>query len=171
MHRYKIYGAAMPTTAAIAAIATGTAIKTLLQVAPPSDRMMQLIAWGFTIDDPAGADGTIELLQANVAATSLTAHTSADIYRLDPNIPASKVQLGTALTGFNAGAEGSITATRIFDVVKLSSVSAEAAPVLTYAYQFMPDERPYVAVSTFLRVRATTPTSGVDCLPWVVWDE
>jgi hypothetical protein len=170
VHRYKTWNGPMPTTAAQAAVTTGTAIKTMLQVATPSTRQCQLIAWGFSVDDPPGADAVVELLQTDVAAT-VTAHVAAGIQPLDPNAPASLLVGGTALTGYTATAEGSITATRVFDVVSLSSVSAEAAPAMQYAYQWMPDERPIIAVSRFLRVRATTPTTAVDLRCWLVWDE
>jgi len=158
----------MPTTAAQASVTTGTAIKTMLQVATPSNRQMQLIAWGFSLDDPPGADAVIELLQTDVAAT-VTAHVAAGVQPLDPNAPASLVTLGTSSTGYTATAEGTTTASRVFDAISLSSVSGESS--LSYVYQWMPDERPIVAISKFLRVRATTPTTAVDLRTWVVWDE
>jgi hypothetical protein len=170
VHRYKTWNGPMPTTAAQQQVTTGTAIKTMLQVATPSTRQCQLIAWGYSIDDPVGADGVIELLQTDVAAT-VTAHVAAGVQPLDPNAPASLMTLGTSATGYTATVEGSITATRVFDVVSLSSTSAEAAATLSYSYQFMPDERPIIAVSKFLRIRATTPTTAVDMRCWVVWDE
>jgi hypothetical protein len=160
----------MPTTAAQAAVTTGTAIKTMLQINTPATRQLVPIAWGFTIDDPPGADAVIELLETDVAAT-VTAHIASGVQPLNPGSPASLVTLGTAATGYTGTAEGSITATRVFDVVSLSSVSAEAGPFLTYFYQFMPDERPVVAVSKFLRVRATTPTTAVDMRCFVTWAE
>jgi len=168
MHRYKTWNGPMPTTAAQAAVSTGTAIKTMLQLATPATRQIQLIAWGFTLDDPPGADAVVELLQTDVAAT-VTAHVAAGVQPLDPNAPASLLTLGTAATGYTASVEGSITATRVFDAVALSSVSGESP--LHYAYQWMPDERPIVAISKFLRVRATTPTTAVDMRCWVCWDE
>lgn len=168
MHRYKTWNSAMPTTAAQASVTTGTAIKTMLQVATPATRMLQLIAWGYTIDDPSGADGVIELLQTDVAAT-VTAHVAAGVQPLDPGLPASLVTLGTSATGYTATAEGSTTASRVFDAVSLSSATGESP--LTYLYQWMPDERPLVAISKFLRIRATTPTTAVDMRCWLVWDE
>lgn len=158
----------MPTTAAQASVTTGTAIKTMLQVATPSDRMLQLISWGFSVDDPPGADAVVELLQTDVAAT-VTAHVAAGVQPLDPNAPASKMTLSTSGTGYTATVEGSTTAARVFDAISLSSVSGESP--LTYTYQWMPDERPFLAVSKFLRVRATTPTTAVDMRCWVCWDE
>lgn len=170
MHRYKAWNEAMPTTAAQAAVTTGTAIKTMLQLATPSTRQIQLIAWGFTLDDPPGADAVFELLDTDVAAT-VTAHVAAGVQPLTPGQPASLLTLGVSATGYTASAEGAITASRVHDVVAASSVSAEAAPVLTYGYQFMPDERPIIAVSRFVRVRATTPTGAVDMRCFIVWDE
>jgi hypothetical protein len=158
----------MPTTAAQQSVTTGTTIKTMLQLATPSTRQIQLISWGFSVDDPPGADAVIELLQTDVAAT-VTAHVAAGVQPLDPNAPASLLTLGVSATGYTSSAEGTPTATRVFDAVSLSSTSGES--LLSYYYQFMPDERPSVAVSKFLRVRATTPTTAVDLRCWVVWDE
>lgn len=168
MHRYKIWNGPMPTTAAQASVTTGTTIKTMLQMATPSTRQIQLISWGFSLDDPPGADAVIELLQTDVAAT-VTAHVAAGVQPLDPNAPASLLTLGTSATGYTSTAEGTPTATRMFDAVSLSSTSGES--LLSYSYQFMPDERPIVAISKFLRVRATTPTTAVDMRCWVCWDE
>lgn len=168
MHRYKIWNGPMPTTAAQAAVTTGTAIKTMLQLATPSTRQIQLISWGFSSDDPPGADGVIELLQTDVAAT-VTAHVAAGVQPLDPNAPASLLSLGASGTGYTATVEGSTTAARVFDVVSLSSATGESP--LTYSYQWMPDERPIIAISKFLRVRATTPTTAVDLRTWICWDE
>lgn len=160
----------MPTTAAQAAVTTGTAIKTMLQVATPATRQLQLIEWGYSLDDPPGADAVIELLQTDVAAT-VTAHVASGVQPLDPNAPASLVTLGVNATGYTATVEGSTTATRMFDCIGLSSVSAEAAAGLLYVRQFMPDARSIVAVSKFLRVRVTTPTTAVDMRCFVTWDE
>lgn len=158
----------MPTTAAQASVTTGTAIKTMLQIATPSTRQIQLISWGFSLDDPPGADGVIELLQTDVAAT-VTAHVAAGIQPLDPNAPASLCAGGTALTGYTATVEGTTAASRVFDAMSVSSVTGESG--LSYVYQWMPDERPIIAISKFLRVRATTPTTAADMRCWVTWDE
>ncbi|SRR6266567_300836 len=160
----------MPTTAAQASVTTGTAIRTMLQIATPSTRMIQLISWGYSIDDPPGADAVFELIQTDVAAT-VTAHVAAGVQPLDPNIPPSLVTLGTSATGYTSTSEGSTTASRVFDAVSISSTSAESPSAMNYVYQWMPDERPLVAISKFLRVRATTPTTAADMRTWIVWDE
>lgn len=168
MHRYKTWNVPMPTTSAPSAVATGTATKTMLQLATPSTRQMQLISWGYTLSTLPGAVGTVELIQTDVAAT-VTAHTSTGIVSLDPNAPPSLLTLGTSATGYSASAEGSITATRLLDADQIPTGAGEV--MVNYDYQWMPDERPIIAVSKFLRVRATMPSSGVNMLTWICWDE
>lgn len=168
-HIFKCWNGPAPTTAAQASVTTGTVIKTMLQLSTPSSRQLSVIAWGFSSDDPPGADGVIELIQTNVAATGGTAHVAAGVQPLDPNAPASLLTLGTGNTGYSFTAEGAITATRTFDTVSLSSTSGESP--LAYTYQFMPDERPIVAISSFLRVRATTPTTALDLRTWILFQE
>jgi hypothetical protein len=168
MHRYKTWNGPMPTAAAQQAVTTGTAIKTMLQLATPATRQLQLISWGFSLDDPPGADAVVELIETDVAAT-VTAHVAAGVQPLTPGAPASLLTLGAAASGYTATAEGAPAAVRTFDAVSLSSTSQESP--LLYVCQFMPDERPILAVSRFLRVRVTTPTTAVDMRCWAVWDE
>jgi hypothetical protein len=141
----------------------------MLQLATPTTRMIQILEWGFSLDDPPGADGVVELLQTDVAAT-VTAHVAATgVINLDPNGTTTLLTMGTSATGYTATAEGSTTAARVFDAVSLSSVSGESG--LSYVRTFMPDDRPIVAVSKFLRVRATTPTTASDMRCWVTFQE
>lgn len=170
MHRYKTWNGPMPTAAAQASATTGTTIKTMLQIATPSTRQMQLISWGFTIDGAPGDLSVFELLQTDVAATVVAAGASG-VQPLDPNAPASLVLLGVNATGFSASAEGAIISTRVFDTVAASSSLTLTAGMATYRYQWMPDERPIVGTTKFLRVRATTPTTATNMRCFVVWDE
>jgi hypothetical protein len=160
----------MPTTAAQASVTTGTAIKTMLQLATPSTRQLQLISWGFTIDSAPGDSSVFELLQTDVAAT-VTAHVASGVQPLDPNAPASLTTLSTTGTGYTASAEGTPAGVRVFDVVAANSSLTLTAGMATYRYQWMPDERPIIGTSKFLRVRATTPTTAVNMRCFVVWDE
>lgn len=168
MHVYQAWNGPMPTTAAQQAVTTGTAIKTMMQLSTPSTRQIEVISWGFTIDDPPGADAVIELLQTDVAAT-VTAYVAADVQPRDPGSPASLLTLGVSNSGYTSSNEGATTATRVFDAVSLSSVSGESP--LTYSYKFTGRETPLIAVSKFLRVRATTPTTAVDLRCWIRWME
>ncbi len=167
---FKAYNAAMATTAATAKVTTGTAIKTMLQIATPATRQIQVLSWGFSIDQAPATTGVgvVELIQTDVAAT-VTAHGATGVQPQIPGAPASLMTLGTTATGFTASGEGTPAATRLFDVTELAGISNGAAPI-TYSYQFMPDERPVVAVSTFLRVRVTF-SAAASMLCWVCWDE
>lgn len=163
-----VWNGPMPTTAAQQSVTTGTAIKTMLQLSTPATRQIQLLEWGWSSDDPPGADGVIELLQTDVAAT-VTAHVAAGVQNLDPNGAASLLTLGTTATGYTSSSEGTPAATRTFDAVSLSSVSGESG--LQYVRQWMPDARPIIPISKFLRVRATTATTAIDLRTWIVFQE
>lgn len=153
-----------PTTAAQQGVTTGTAIKTMLQIATPSSSELRIVEWGISFDGSAAATPIkCELLQTDVAAT-VTAHVAAGVPALDSTAGTNPVvTLGTTATGYTATAEGTITATRMFD--------AQFVPPTTgYAKQFMPDSRPILGVSKFLRVRVTAG-AAVNATCYVIFDE
>jgi len=158
----------MPTTAAMSGVATANGVKTMLQIATPATRQIQLISWGFSISATPPGISSVELLQTDVAAT-VTAHAASGVQPLDPNAPASLMTLGVTATGFTASSEGSTTATRTFDQQQLAVAAGNVD--LVYCYQWMPDERPIVAVSKFLRVRTTFTSTAPLVLCWASWDE
>lgn len=166
MAGYVTYNGAAPTTAALVKVTTGTAIKTMLQLAPPSDMQIMITSWGFSLDAAPGGASVFELIQTDVAAT-VTAHVASGLVKLDPNAPNSRLTLGTSATGYTATAEGTTTASRLFDVKEVPS--AAGTTDLTYSRIWVPDERPIVAVSTFLRVRATVATSATNMACWVTY--
>lgn len=155
----------MPTTAAQAKVAVANGVKTMLQLATPATRQIQLVSWGFSLDTATA--GEIELLQTDVACT-VTAHVASGVQPLDPNSPASLLTLGTSATGYTSTSEGSTTATRVFDV---QFIAASAPPNLSYSYQWTPAERPIIAISKFLRVRTTFAATTSSLVCWVCWDE
>lgn len=171
MHRYQTWNGPMPTTAAQASVTTGTAIKNMLQLSTPSTRQIQLISWGFSIDDTPGADGVVELLSSDVASTSGTAHVASGVQPLTPGQPASLLTLGTGNTGYSFGTLGTPTAVRMFAAMSLNVAAASNDTFMYYENVWVPDARPIVAVSSFVQVRATTPTTAVDMRCWIVWDE
>jgi hypothetical protein len=158
---YITQNGAMATTAALAPITTGTAIKTLLQLATPSTTDIRLVEWGIDFDGAPAAIKT-ELIQTDVAAT-VTAAVAAGVQPYnDPNAPASKLTLGTAATGFTSSAEGTTTATRTFDYRLLSTN--------TYKFQWPLGHEPRLPVSKFLRVRVTAAVA-VNATCYVIWKE
>jgi hypothetical protein len=161
---YVAYNGAMPTTAALAPVTTGTAIKTLLQIATPSTEQLRVVEWGISFDGSAAATpGKVELVETDVAAT-VTAHVAAGVMKYNaPNDVASLVTLGTSATGYTATAEGTITATRVLDYQLI-------APTGQYVKQFPLGREPEVAASKFLRVRVTFG-AAINALCYVVWEE
>lgn len=155
---------AMVTTAAPALVTTGTAIKTLLQIATPSTEDLKVVQWGITFDGTAvGTPIKCELVETDVAAT-VTAHVAAGITSWsNPNDPASLVTLGASATGYTASAEGTTTATRMLDF-------ALVPPNGGYVMQFPLGREPTVRISKFLRVRVTA-AAAVNAFTYVVWEE
>lgn len=158
---YIAFNGASPTTAAQAKVTTGTAIKTLLQVATPSTRQIKVVEWGISFDGTTAATpGIVELIQTDVAATvtSLT----PTLYG-DPNGTASLCVGGTSATGYTATVEGTTTAARVFDGQLI-------APTNQYVKQFPLGREPMVAVSKFLRVRVTF-AAAINAICYIVWEE
>lgn len=154
----------MPTTAAQVAVTTGTAIKTMMQLASPSTEDIKIVQWGISFD---GTSATlpikVELLETNVAAT-VTAFAAADIIKWNqPNDPGSLVTLGTAASGYTATAEGTITTTRELDVQFIS-------PTGSYVMQYPLGREPLVGISKFLRIRVTAG-AAVNCYCYLIWEE
>ena len=155
---------AAPTTAALVAVTTGTAIKTLLQVAPSTTRPIKVVEWGISFDGSSAATPIkCELIQTDVAAT-VTAHVAAGVQPYDdPNGPASTVTLSTTATGYTATAEGTITATRYGDLQFI-------APTGQYVKQYPLGREWQVPVSKFLRIRVTAG-AAVNAYCYVVFEE
>jgi hypothetical protein len=158
------HNGASPTTAAMAPVTTGTAIKTLLQIATPSTCELRVVEWGISFDGSAAATPIkVELIDTDVAAT-VTAHVAAGVRPLnDTGTVASKMTLGTAATGFTASAEGTITATRLLDYQLI-------APTGQFVKQWPLGLEPELAVSRFLRVRVTA-AAAVNAVCYVSWVE
>ncbi len=164
-HRYIAWNGPMVTTAGRVKVTTGGAVKTMLQIASPATRKLTVLGWGISFDGAAlAAPGVCELLQTDVGGT-ITQYVAADLQPYDDDdTPASLALISTtAQSGYTCTSEGSITATRSFD-------SQLIDPANGYVGWFLPDCRPEVAVSKFLRVRVTFG-SGVNALCYVIWEE
>lgn len=164
---YLVYNAAMVTTAAPAKAATGTVIKTHIQVNTPATApIISVVAWGISFDaNGVATPGVCELIETDVAAT-VTAYVAADIQKYsDPNAPASAIQIGsTTKSGFGpASAEGTITATRMADLQQIS-------PMNQYSKEWALDREFECLPAKFLRVRLTFATT-VNVLCWVIFKQ
>lgn len=154
MALYFIANGPSPTTAAQVAVTTGTAIKTLLQIKPSATKSLQIVEWGISFDGSAAATPIkCELLETDVAAT-VTASAAADIVKFDGEAlnggdpTTNLIPVGTTSTGYTSTSEGSITATRVFDVQFV-------APTNQYVKQYPLGLEPIVQISKFGRIRVT----------------
>ena len=154
MAKYLIANGPSPTTAAQAVVTTGTAIKTMLQVKAGATKTLKIKEWGISFDGSAAATPiNVELLETDVAAT-VTAHVAAGLVKFDAEAlnggdpTTNLIPVGTAATGYTASAEGTITATRMFDAQLI-------APTNQYVKQFPLGDEPIIDLSKFARIRVT----------------
>lgn len=165
LHRYVAYNGAV-TAGTWPSVSTGTSLKTMLQLATPSTRMLQVVSWGFSIS--AAQPGTVSLVMEN-AGDTVTAHVASGLMPLDGNLPASLLTLSTTATGYSASAQASPTTVRMFDSQLIAGTAGDNE--LNYSYQFLPDEQPVVNVSSFLKIKASFGTTAVNMQCYINWAE
>jgi hypothetical protein len=161
---YKVWNGPMPTTAAQAKLATGTAIKSHIQLAPPSSKDVAIVGWGVSFDgSAAGQSIECEVIEADVAAT-VTAHTASGLVTINnPGGSASQCQVGTALTGYAASAEGTITTVRVGDAQLVQ-------PTNNFIYDFLLGYEFVIRAGKFGRLRITAAAS-VGALAYLMYVE
>jgi hypothetical protein len=161
---FQVYNGAAPTTAAGSKVATGTSIKTMLQIATTSTQNLRIREWGISFDGSAAATPIqVELVETSGAAT-VTALSSADVVGLNqPAQLGTQVSFGTTSTGYTASGEGTPSTSRLLDYQLI-------APTNQYVIQYPLGHEPLVAASKFLRVRVTASAS-VGAICYVVWKE
>jgi hypothetical protein len=144
-------------------VATGTAVKTVLQVGVPSTTDITVLGWGISFDgvSATAAPGVCELVDTNTVFATVTSLTP-DKWGSEMS-PSSLCVGGAALTGYNASAEGTITAARFID-------GQNVHPQTGYSVWFPDRTGPQVQPSRSLRIR-TTFAATVNCLPWIAWLE
>ena len=159
MSQFLISNGPMQTTASFAAVTTGTAIKTMLQVKPSATLLMKIIEWGISFDGFAAAlPGKVELIETDVAAT-VTANVANDLTKYDAaalmggDPTTNLIQVGTTSTGYTATAEGTITAVRNLAGPQFIS------PTSQFIQQFPLGREPVVQISKFARIRVLFGTA------------
>lgn len=155
MPKYTAWTSASPTSnsAVRATIQTGTAVRTLMQIATPSTCPIKILRWWLSGGhSAAAAPGIFELIETDVGAGVLTSFTPEKYG--DPGQASSLCVGGASATGFwNASTtEGTITATRTADAHQI-------APTTQFSYEWVLDNEFIVARSKFLRIRCD---AGVD---------
>lgn len=163
--QYIAFNGAMPTTAPIAKVTTGTATKTLLQIATPATQDIIVKRWGISFDGSvAGTSIQCELIETGAIGATVTAHVAAGVMPYNnASAPASLMTLGTAATGYTATVEGAITATRIGDYQLVQ-------PTNQWVYDWVLGNEFHVPVSRILRVRVTA-AAAVNAVCYAHWLE
>lgn len=165
---YTVLNGAVPGAAAAVPITTGTAIKTMLQLATSASSPLTVIEWWTEFDGSAAATPIkVELVRHTTApATTLTTYAAADIAKAnDPNAVASLVTLGSNSSGFGTGA-AEVTPTGT-----VANLATHFVPPTSGIYiQYPLGREPAVAISQFLRHR-TTAGAAVNCYAGVSWEE
>lgn len=153
--RYLFFNGAKNTTAAPVKVATGTSLKTMLQVKMGATVCGEVVEWGCSFDGTAAATpGEVELIEVDVAAT-VTAFVAADITKynavalLNGDPTTALFSVGTTASGFTSTGEGSVTVVRNLAGAQQISNTSE------FIQQFPLGERPLVQAAQFLRIRAT----------------
>lgn len=156
----------MQTTAPPAGVATGTATKTMLQVAPPSSQPIHVMKWSVQFATAPTAPITCELIETGTAFATVTAHAASGVQPYDrtTGTPVSVVTLGTGGTGYTASAEGTITASRTGDLQVIP------VGVGSYTWEWSLGREWEVAPGRSLRIRMTTATA-ISAIAYVIWDE
>lgn len=152
---YTIFNGPLPTTASFAAVTTGTAIKTMLQLKPFN--LVKIVEWGISFDGSAAATPIeVELLDTGTVFATVTASVDADVFKtsgLDQAVASvAGLTLGTAATGYTGSAEGTITTTRLYDVQFV-------APTNQYVKQFPLGAQPICIIGNSIRIRVKAGTA------------
>ncbi len=167
---YMVQNSAQATTAAPVKQPTGTAIRTMMQIAPAATTGVRIIAWGCSFDaSAAAAPGEVELFETTAAATMSTAYAVGDFMPWDPNAPANTsgasgvpFNLSTGTSGFATAAvtEGTVAAYRMFDLQLI-------APTSQYENWFPLGTQPLLKPGNFTRVRMTFAAT-VNTYIWIL---
>lgn len=159
---YYVGNFAIPTTAAPVVVATGTAIKTLLQLGTPSTCEVKVIEWGISFDGSAAATPIkVELFGTTVTSTGGTG--VSPVQWGNANGPASLCVSGASGTCFSPSGEGTVANYRPLDVQLI-------APTSQYVHQFPLGREPMIAISQFIRIRVTAG-AGVNAYAYIIWEE
>lgn len=113
--RYRIYnGINSALTAGPVYVATGTSLKTMMQVKFAANATV--FGWGYVLDATPTLALKSELIDTGTVGATVTALSAADILRADPGMDAPDLTYTTTGTGYTSTGEGSISATRLLDV-------------------------------------------------------
>lgn len=157
-------GVTTALTAPLAGVApsgTVSTVKTVLQVGG-SAKKSRVIAWGYSFTTAPTGIVIMELVETGAIAATVTA--GSIIAYNDVTGSTSAMTSTTTTTGYNASAEGTITATRLFD--------RNDDNAMYFKCQFPLGREPEFNASSILRMRATSTVASLPLvIPWICWEE
>jgi hypothetical protein len=147
----------------VATSATSGTVKTILQLKSGASKI-RIVEWGYSIDATPGGPLRVELVETGTVFATVTTIGSGIRAYNDVSGASSLAVTGTSATGFNASAEGTITASRL--------LAYQYDSGLYFKQQFPLGREPEVNASSALRIRATPTTSvAVNIMPYIIWEE
>lgn len=171
--QFLLYNGAMQTTASPVKVATGAAIKTMMQVFLGASPVARIVEWGASFDASAAATpGVVELIETDVGAT-VTAYAAADITSYNSDAIALSgaqkaaagttgiFQISTSTSGYTATVEGSITTVRNMGGPQL------IAPTTQFIQQFPLGREGFMQNGKYYRIRMNFGTT-VNALCYMV---
>jgi len=163
-----VHNSTRATTAAPVKQPTGTAVRTMLQLATTTTAGIYIAEWGISFDGSAAATPIqVELFGCTGAASVMTALAATDAQHFtDPGAAAvTALQYGAALSAFATGAvtEGTVANYRPFDLQLV-------APSSQYVKQYPLGREPSSLLSTFVRVRVTA-AAAVNAYIYVIFGQ
>lgn len=116
----------------------------------------KIVEWGVIAENTAASLIKCELLTTGTVAATVTAHVAAGIVTLDPGgvtvTDDNPFGFGTTETGYTSTGEGTITATRVFDLTSLVPGTTFGDK---YVKQWPLGREPMVKATEYLRIRVT----------------
>ena len=161
---FRLWNGASPTAAVLVPITTGTSIKTMLQVLGKTGIILNVKAWGVSMDAAAAAAGVQwELIETTTVAATVTAHVEAGCVPVNQAalnaIAATFFNFGTEATGYTSSAEDTVVASRLLDAALIQ-------PTGERAWEFSLGNGREISDVSVLRVRCKA-AAAVNALCWV----
>ena len=160
----------LASTAAPVKQPTGTAIRTMLQIAASATVPMTLVEWGISFDGIIATSVPIqvELFTTTVAATMSTALAATDVVLFSTPLDTTSVsgiQYGTTTSAFATAAvtEGTVANARMLDMQLI-------APTTGYVKQWPLGREPVCPPAKYIRVRVTAGVT-VNAYIYLIWSE
>jgi hypothetical protein len=165
---YTVLNSTLTPAAAPVAIATGTAIRTQMQLKCSAIVGFRIIEFWTEFDGSAAATPIkVDIVGADAGpATTLTSYAATDFAKTnDPNAPASDLVLGASSSGYWNASTGEVT-----PATNPRQIAAHLVPPTSGIYiQYPLGREPEVAASSNLRLR-TTAGASVNCYAGIVFE-